>query len=149
MPKGEMPISCNLFSRISRLMVSNALLISNNTTAVTFFLFMPLMMVWAVFLVTTLRRRLSFIRLQIRHELTESNSITYLRKNGQKMGLLLFVSSCSPSFKIGETSAIFPARGKMPLVGEAFITDFNNRQDGGEAVFNHASREFINPRWIL
>ena len=30
----------------------------------------------------------------------------------------------------------------MPLVGEAFITDFNNRRDGGEAVFNHASREF-------
>ena len=58
------------------------------------------------------------------------------------MGLLLFGFSCSPSFKIGETSAIFLARGKMPLVGEAFITDFNNWQGGGEAVFNHASREF-------
>ena len=58
------------------------------------------------------------------------------------MGLLLFGSSCSPSFKIGETSAIFLARGKMLLVGETFITYFNNRQDGREAVFNHASREF-------
>ena len=65
------------------------------------------------------------------------------------MGLLLFGSSWSPSFKIGETLAIFLARGKMPLVGEAFISDFNNRQDGGEAVFNHASREFINPRWLV
>ena len=65
------------------------------------------------------------------------------------MGLLLFGSSWSPSFKIDETSAIFLARRKMPLVGKAFITDFNNQQDSGEAVFNHASREFINPRRLV
>ena len=48
MPKGEMPMSCNFFSRISRFMVSNALLISDNTTAATFFLSMPLTMVSVV-----------------------------------------------------------------------------------------------------
>ena len=41
------------------------------------------------------------------------------RMGWREMGLLLFGSSWSPSFKIGETSAIFQARGKMPLVGEA------------------------------
>jgi len=39
------------------------------------------------------------------------------------MGLYLLCSSKLPSFKIGETSAIFQEHGKIPMANEAFIID--------------------------